>query len=121
MDDRLRNVRTGGRHPVDDQVQVLRGLVFGSSSPGARYGDGISNSLIAAVADVAHPTWRAFAVGAYRLWRDDGYAIGALLAGILADLPGIRWAIGVVGRLTFLSGLIVTIAMYEPINQRSGE
>jgi MFS family permease len=78
-------------------------------------------TLIAAVADVAHPTWRASAVGVYRLWRDGGYAIGALLAGVLADVLGIRWAIGVVGGLTFLSGLIVTVVMYEPMNRRSAE
>jgi MFS family permease len=78
-------------------------------------------TLIAAVADVAYPTWRASAVGVYRLWRDGGYAIGALLAGVLADVLGIRWAIGVVGGLTFLSGLIVAIVMYEPMNQRSAE
>jgi MFS family permease len=78
-------------------------------------------TLIAAVADVAHPTWRASAVGVYRLWRDGGYAIGALLAGGLADLFGIRWAIGVVGALTFLSGLIVAVVMYEPMSQRNTE
>ena len=76
-------------------------------------------TLIAAVADVAHPTWRASAVGVYRLWRDGGYAIGALLAGVLADALGIRWAIGVVGGLTFLSGLIVAIVMYEPMRPHS--
>jgi len=76
-------------------------------------------TLIAAVADVAHPTWRASAVGVYRLWRDGGYAIGALLAGVLADVLGIRWAIGVVGGLTFLSGLIVAIVMYEPMRPHS--
>jgi MFS family permease len=78
-------------------------------------------TLIAAVADVAHPSWRASAVGVYRLWRDGGYTIGALLAGVLADLLGIRWAIGVVGGLTFLSGLTVTVVMYEPMNHRSAE
>ena len=76
-------------------------------------------TLIAAVADVAHPTWRASAVGVYRLWRDGGYAIGAMLAGVLADVLGIRWAIGVVGGLTFLSGLIVAVVMYEPMRPRS--
>jgi MFS family permease len=70
-------------------------------------------TLLAAVGDVAHPTWRASAVGVYRLWRDGGYAVGALLAGSLADLFGVRWAIGAVGALTFLSGLIVGIVMYE--------
>ncbi|HEY1240176.1 MAG TPA: MFS transporter [Bryobacteraceae bacterium] len=76
-------------------------------------------TLLAAVADIAHPTWRASAVGVYRLWRDGGYAIGALLAGVLADLLGIRWAIGVVGALTFLSGVVVVVVMYEPMSQRS--
>ena len=70
-------------------------------------------TLLAAVGDVAHPTWRATAVGVYRLWRDGGYAIGALLAGSLADLFGVRWAIAAVGALTLLSGLVVVTVMYE--------
>jgi len=73
----------------------------------------MDSALLAAVGDVAHPTWRASAVGVYRLWRDGGYAAGALLAGSLADLFGVRWAIGTVGALTLLSGLIVAIVMYE--------
>jgi MFS family permease len=70
-------------------------------------------TLLAAVGDVAHPTWRASAVGVYRLWRDVGYAIGAVLAGSLADLFGLRLAIGAVAALTLLSGIIVATAMYE--------
>ena len=70
-------------------------------------------TLLAAVGDVAHPTWRASAVGVYRLWRDGGYAIGALLAGSLADLFGLRWAIGAVGAITLLSGFVVATVMYE--------
>jgi MFS family permease len=70
-------------------------------------------TLLAAVGDVAHPTWRASAVGVYRLWRDGGYAVGALLAGSLADLFGVRWAIGAIGALTLLSGLVVATVMYE--------
>ena len=50
-------------------------------------------TLLAAISDVAHPEWRASAVGVYRLWRDSGYAIGALLAGVLAGLFGVPWAI----------------------------
>ena len=69
-------------------------------------------TLLAAVGDVAHPS-SASAVGVYRLWRDGGYAVGALLAGSLADLFGFRWAIGAVGALTLLSGLIVATMMYE--------
>jgi len=70
-------------------------------------------TLLAAVGDVAHPGWRASAVGVYRLWRDGGYAAGALLAGGLADLFGVRWAIGAVGALTLLSGFVVATVMYE--------
>ncbi len=76
-------------------------------------------TLLAAVSDVAHPSWRSSAVGVYRLWRDSGYAIGALLSGIIADLLGIPWAIGVVGGLTFFSGIVVATVMKEtaPIRQ----
>lgn len=76
-------------------------------------------TLLAAVGDVAHPSWRASAVGVYRLWRDGGYAAGALLAGSLADALGVRWAIGAIGGLTFLSGVIVATVMYET-RQRMG-
>lgn len=76
-------------------------------------------TLLAAVGDVAHPTWRASAVGVYRLWRDGGYAVGALIAGTLADLFGVPWAIGTVGVLTLLSGLIVATVMYETRPTRS--
>src|SRR5579863_5153682 len=70
-------------------------------------------TLLAAVSDVAHPDWRASAVGVYRLWRDSGYAIGALLAGVLADLFGMSWAIGVIGGVTFLSGVLAQTVMSE--------
>jgi hypothetical protein len=62
------------------------------------------------VGDVAHPAWRARAVGVYRLWRDGGFAAGALLAGLLAAY-GIRPATAAVAALT--SGLIVATQMYE--------
>ena len=70
-------------------------------------------SLIAAVSDASHPTWRARSLSVYRFWRDLGYAIGALLAGLIADLFGLSWAIAAVGALTFLSGVIVASAMTE--------
>lgn len=70
-------------------------------------------TLLAAIGDVAHPLWRARAVGTYRLWRDGGFAVGALLAGVLADLFGIRVAVGAVAALTALSGLVVALRMYE--------
>jgi MFS family permease len=68
-------------------------------------------SLIAAVSDAAHPTWRARSLSVYRFWRDLGYAIGALSAGIIADLFGMAWAIGAIAGLTFLSGTIVAAVM----------
>ncbi len=70
-------------------------------------------TLLAAVGDVAHPAWRARAVGVYRLWRDSGFAIGALLAGAIADLAGIPAAIWTVTALTAASGLVVAVRMYE--------
>ena len=70
-------------------------------------------TLLAAVGDVAHPGWRASAVGVYRLWRDSGYAVGAVLAGSLADRFGMAWSIGAVGLLTFASGVLVVVRMPE--------
>ena len=70
-------------------------------------------TLLAVIGDVAHPAWRARAVGVYRLWRDLGYAIGALLAGITADLFGLRPAIWLIAAITAASGLIVAVRMYE--------
>jgi len=70
-------------------------------------------TLLAAIGDVAHPSWRASAVGVYRFWRDLGFAIGALLAGIVADLVSVSAAIWVVAGITALSGLIVAVRMYE--------
>jgi len=75
-------------------------------------------TLLATIADVAHPDWRASAVGVYRLWRDSGYAIGALLAGVLADLFGVSWAIGVIAGVTFLSGVVASRVMRETLPSR---
>ncbi|MCC7165654.1 MAG: MFS transporter [Anaerolineae bacterium] len=77
-------------------------------------------TLIAAVSDVAHPDWRATSVGVYRLWRDLGYAVGALLAGVIADAAGIPVAIAAIGVLTFSSGVVVAIVMYETLPTRLG-
>jgi MFS family permease len=74
-------------------------------------------TLLAAIGDVAHPRWRGSAVGIYRLWRDSGYAVGALLAGAVADLFGMEWAIGVVALLTFASGLAVAWRMPETLRR----
>ncbi|WP_024302490.1 MFS transporter [Pseudogulbenkiania sp. MAI-1] len=70
-------------------------------------------TLLAAIGDVAHPGWRASAVGVYRLWRDLGYAIGALLSGVVADLFGVASAMWLVAGLTFLSGAIAAVRMRE--------
>jgi MFS family permease len=70
-------------------------------------------ALLAAIGDVAHPGWRARSVGVYRLWRDGGFAVGALLAGVLADAVSITAAIWVVAGLTALSGIVVLVRMYE--------
>jgi MFS family permease len=70
-------------------------------------------SLIAAVSDNSHPSWRARSLSVYRFWRDLGYAVGALCAGIIADTLGLSWAIGSVGVLTFLSGLVVAMFFGE--------
>lgn len=77
-------------------------------------------TLLAAVSDVAHPDWRASVVGVYRLWRDGGYAVGALTAGLLADAFGSLVAIAAIGILTFLSGVIVAVVMRETLLEKSG-
>lgn len=68
-------------------------------------------TLLAAIGDVAHPEWRARSVGIYRLWRDGGFAVGALLSGIIADAYGIPAAVAVVAVLTGASGLVVAVRM----------
>ena len=75
-------------------------------------------TLLAAIGDLAHPSWRGSAIGVYRLWRDSGYAIGALTAGVLADLFGMRWAIAAIGGVTLVSGVLVIIRMPETISQQ---
>jgi MFS family permease len=70
-------------------------------------------TLLAAIGDVAHPAWRASAVGVYRLWRDSGYAVGALIAGLTADIIGLRGAIAVVAVLTAASGLVAAALLTE--------
>jgi MFS family permease len=70
-------------------------------------------TLLAAIGDVADPRWRASAVGVYRFWRDAGFAVGALVAGLVADAFDVRAAIWVVAVITALSGLVVAVRMYE--------
>ena len=75
-------------------------------------------TLLAAIGDVAHPSWRGTALGVYRFWRDLGYAGGALLAGVLADAFGMARAIVAIGVLTAASGLVVAVRMPETLAQR---
>jgi MFS family permease len=70
-------------------------------------------TLLAAISDASHPTWRARSLSIYRFWRDLGYAVGALLAGMIGDAFGLDWAIAAIGVITFLSGLVAMIFMRE--------
>jgi MFS family permease len=76
-------------------------------------------TLLAAIGDVAHPSWRASSVGVYRLWRDLGYAVGALVAGLTADALGLSPAMWLVAALTFGSGLVVALRMRETLPPRN--
>ena len=75
-------------------------------------------TLLAAIGDVAHPAWRAGSVGVYRLWRDLGYAVGALVAGVVADILGVQASIGSIAALTLLSGFVVALRMRETKQSR---
>jgi MFS family permease len=92
------------------------GTIGGFAAGAAALGAGtamVYPTLLAAIGDVAHPAWRASAVGVYRLWRDLGYAVGALAAGLVADALGLRAAIWAVAALTFASGAVVATRMHE--------
>ena len=75
-------------------------------------------SLLAAVADVSHPRWRGTSLGVYRMWRDSGYAFGALLIGLMSDVFGYRSAFYFTSVVMFVSGAIVAIWMYETAPSR---
>jgi len=75
-------------------------------------------TLLAAIGDGTHPAWRASSIGVYRLWRDLGYAAGALITGVASDALGITAAMALVAALTFGSGVIVAIRMREPRQER---
>ena len=69
------------------------------------------------IGDVAHPTWRASAVGVYRLWRELGYAVGAVLAGVVADAFGLGAAIWTIAGITFFSGTVVSMRLGETLGR----
>jgi MFS family permease len=71
-------------------------------------------TLLAAIADHAHPSWRASSLGVYRFWRDLGYAIGASLSGVIADAFSVGAAIHVVAAVTLASGLVTLGVMRAP-------
>ncbi|MDP1830079.1 MAG: MFS transporter [Archangium sp.] len=101
-------------------VIVLSVSFFGFASGAALLGVGtamVYPTLLAAIGDVAHPSWRASSVGVYRLWRDLGYALGALLAGVTADALGLPAAMWLVAALTFASGLVVAVRMRETLQR----
>jgi MFS family permease len=68
-------------------------------------------TFIATIAQVSHPKERAESIGIFRLWRDLGYAFGAIVSGIVADYLGINYAIIIVGILTVLSAVILGVRM----------
>jgi MFS family permease len=117
-----------GRKPLIAMGMWVQALGIGTLVAGRSFGPWLGGAillglgtalvyptLLAAISDVAHPDWRASAVGVYRLWRDGGYAVGALTAGWLADGLGIPAALAAVGGLTFLSGLLVAGVMVETL------
>jgi MFS family permease len=72
-------------------------------------------TLLAAIGDVAAPAWRASSVGVYRLWRDLGYALGALLAGVTADVLGLAGAMWVISAITCASGFVAAVRLRETL------
>jgi len=105
-----------GVQAVGIGLVVLSARLSGFAAGAALLGAGtamVYPTLLAAVGDLAHPSSRASAVGVYRLWRDLGYAVGALFAGLMADLIGIRAAIWMVAAVTLASGLVVAVRMRE--------
>jgi MFS family permease len=109
------------------QAVALAGFALADSFPGwavaaVALGAGtamVYPTLLAAIGDVAHPTWRARSVGVYRLWRDGGFAVGALASGAIADTWGVRPAIWAVAALTAASGVLVAVRMHETHDRRA--
>ena len=101
-------------------VTAFSSAFFGFASGAVLLGIGtamVYPTLLAAIGDVAHPSWRGSAIGVYRLWRDSGYAFGAVIAGVVADTFGLQSAALVVAALTLASGLIVAVRMSETLKR----
>ena len=101
-------------------VVITAGTFAGFAAGAALLGVGtamVYPTLLAAIGDVAHPSWRASSVGVYRLWRDLGYAIGALLAGLVADALGLPAAMWIVAAITLASGAVVAVRMTETLKR----
>jgi MFS family permease len=105
-------------------VVIMSTQFYGFAGGAALLGVGtamVYPTLLAAIGDVAHPSWRAASIGVYRLWRDLGYAIGALLAGVSADYLGLSSAMWLVAAITFISGLVVAVRMTETLVSTSAK
>jgi MFS family permease len=111
-------------------VTVMSATFAGFAAGGTLLGLGtamVYPTLLAAIGDVTHPSWRASSVGVYRLWRDLGYAVGALLAGVTADALGLSSAMWLIAGMTFASGAVVAVRMREtlravrPASNRRGQ
>jgi MFS family permease len=76
-------------------------------------------TFLSAIADVTNPKQRAESIGVFRLWRDLGYAIGAIVSGIIADLFGIPYAILTIGVITILSSLVIKFRMPETLRSKT--
>ncbi|MCO4262527.1 MFS transporter [Pseudarthrobacter sp. MDT3-26] len=122
-----------GRKPLIAGGMLVQALALGMVALGNDFGTWLAAvvllgagtamvypTLLAAIGDVAHPEWRARSVGIYRLWRDGGFAVGALLSGIIADAYGIPAAVAVVAGLTALSGIIVAARMRSSDHRGQG-
>lgn len=68
-------------------------------------------TFLSAIADATHPRQRAESIGVFRLWRDLGYAIGAIVSGIIADLFGVQYAILAIGIITIISSMVIKFRM----------
>ena len=68
-------------------------------------------TFLSTVAQATNPSQRAESIGTFRLWRDLGYAFGAIISGITADIFGIQYAIVLIGILTIVSSIIIQVRM----------